>query len=313
MSDYSDYLLSYLPPSRITTLSCGHVIPPSNLLACPVSTGPSGAPFDFTFEKRNAASTIADLGAALLSFVACIPDGVVVFFPSYAYLDRCINVWRRTAAPESQAKNMFDALAAVKPVFHESKSKAAATPARTTTTSSSAPPAPAPDANKNSTTDTVLAAYTTAVTTGGGRGALLLAVVGGSLSEGINFSDGLGRGVAVVGLPFPPAHSAEWKARMGHVARKVREKGGSAEAGKAAAREFYENACMRAVNQCVGRAIRHRGDYAAILLVDRRYEGERIRRKLPGWIRGSLRGGMGVEGVGRELGKFFGGREGRTG
>jgi len=38
-----------------------------------------------------------------------------------------------------------------------------------------------------------------------------------------------------------------------------------------AGRQYYEDLCMKAVNQCVGRAIRHRGDYAAIVLVDARY------------------------------------------
>ncbi|KAL0257637.1 ATP-dependent DNA helicase chl1 [Diplodia seriata] len=327
MSDYSEHLLSYLPPSRIMTLSCGHVIPPSNLLAWPVTTGPSGAPFDFTYSKRNTEATIVDLGAALLTFIRNIPDGVVIFFPSYAYLDRCLEVWRRAAPPppssssssnpktHGQARTIYDALASVKPVFHEHKSKATNS---TTTPSPSAKqaaaPATAPTTTQPSTaTETVLSAYTHAITTGGlnGRGALLLAVVGGSLSEGINFSDALGRGVGVVGLPFPPAQSAEWRARMGHVARKAREKGKGD--GKQAAREYYENACMRAVNQCVGRAIRHRGDYAAILLVDGRYEREGIRAKLPGWIRASLRRGDGVEAVGRGLEGFFQGRRGGGG
>jgi chromosome transmission fidelity protein 1 len=41
---------------------------------------------------------------------------------------------------------------------------------------------------------------------------------------------------------------------------------------------------MRTVNQCIGRAIRHANDYAAILLLDRRYGTARIRKKLPRWI-----------------------------
>jgi chromosome transmission fidelity protein 1 len=53
MSDYEQHLLSYLDPSQIMTLSCGHVIPPSNLLAIPVSRTLIGAEFDFTFEKRK--------------------------------------------------------------------------------------------------------------------------------------------------------------------------------------------------------------------------------------------------------------------
>lgn len=41
---------------------------------------------------------------------------------------------------------------------------------------------------------------------------------------------------------------------------------------------------MRAVNQSIGRAIRHANDYATILLVDRRFATNRIRSKLPRWI-----------------------------
>ena len=33
-----------------------------------------------------------------------------------------------------------------------------------------------------------------------------------------------------------------------------------------------------------GRAIRHRGDYATILLLDKRYGSAKIKKSLPGWI-----------------------------
>lgn len=103
----------------------------------------------------------------------------------------------------------------------------------------------------------------------------------------------------MVGLPFPNAHSAEWKAKMEHVERvgvqRLKQppsgQGGSqsttsqANVGKVAAREFYENACMRAVNQSIGRAIRHQNDFAVICLLDRRYTTQKnIQTKLPGWI-----------------------------
>merc|ERR1712146_681703 len=48
---------------------------------------------------------------------------------------------------------------------------------------------------------------------------------------------------------------------------------------------YYQSLCMRAVNQSIGRAIRHANDYAAILLVDERYVNDtKIRSLLPAWI-----------------------------
>jgi hypothetical protein len=59
MSDYEQHLLPYLGPAKIKTLSCGHVIPPSNLLAVPVVKASNGTDFDFTFEGRNKESTVS--------------------------------------------------------------------------------------------------------------------------------------------------------------------------------------------------------------------------------------------------------------
>ena len=43
------------------------------------------------------------------------------------------------------------------------------------------------------------------------------------------------------------------------------------EATQTAGREYFEDLCMKAVNQCIGRVIRHRSDWAAIVLVDQRW------------------------------------------
>jgi len=109
----------------------------------------------------------------------------------------------------------------------------------------------------------------------------------------------------MIGLPFPNAQSVEWRAKMQHVENVAYNSfqshpsepktfmGSTLEAQKLAyakstGREFYENACMRSVNQSIGRAIRHRGDFAAIILIDKRYNSKRIQDKLPGWIKEGL-------------------------
>ncbi|KAF2835740.1 ATP-dependent RNA helicase CHL1 [Patellaria atrata CBS 101060] len=284
MEDYTQYLFSYLPRSRLMTLSCGHVIPPANLFVSPVTQGQNGMEFNFTFEKRNIDSTIQQLGNTILQVIKVIPDGVVVFFPSYAYLDKCVTIWKRSTG---SSKSFFQALSDIKPIFLESRRDVSSNSQN----------------SKAMGVDATLGAYSAAIVSSPlpSQGALLLSVIGGSLSEGINFSDSLGRGVLVVGLPFPNRHSAEWCAKSDHIIKRA----ASAAEGKEAAREFYENVCMRAVNQCIGRAIRHKGDYAAIILIDRRYGADRTQRKLPGWIKGSLRKPAKLEDMTRSLDQFF--------
>jgi len=218
-----------------------------------------------------------------------VPDGLVVFFPSYAYLDTAVQCWRKHGL---KGKTIIELVTAEKRMFSEPRSNATR-------------PAPDPTVSKDQkehggTIDEVLAAYTLQVNTG--AGALLLAVIGGSLSEGINFSDRLGRGVVVVGLPFPNPKSPEWKAKLQYVEKR------SQTGERDAAREFLENACMRAVNQSVGRAIRHRNDYAAIFLLDKRYERDSISGKLPGWIKESVSRKNYSEGL-KAVEQFFEGKK----
>ena len=129
-----------------------------------------------------------------------------------------------------------------------------------------------------------------------GQGALLLSVVGGKMSEGINFGDDLGRAVVMVGLPFPNKDSPELKQKIAYLNTTVSVGAGSL---------HYENLCMKAVNQSIGRAIRHKNDYAAMILLDHRYERPNIIGHLPEWIRGQVQIIPKVNDVKRKLSEFF--------
>uniref|UniRef100_A0A0L8I8X1 Helicase ATP-binding domain-containing protein n=1 Tax=Octopus bimaculoides TaxID=37653 RepID=A0A0L8I8X1_OCTBM len=111
-------------------------------------------------------------------------------------------------------------------------------------------------------------------------GAILFSVVGGKMSEGINFSDDLGRCVMLVGMPYPNINSPELKEKMEYLNANYQ----CGPDGKTAGQIHYENLCMKAVNQSIGRAIRHQNDYATVLLLDRRYQRPSVAAKLPGWI-----------------------------
>lgn len=270
MDDYVRHLFAYVDPARLKTFSCGHIIPKENLIALSVAKGPGGIDFDFTYEKRNSPAMIEALGSCILQLSKIIPDGLVVFFSSYGYLEKVVLGWQMKSS--GAVKPVWDRLLETKPIFRESKATTGI--------------------------DDVLDQYSQAIAKG--HGGLLLSVIGGKMSEGINFSDALGRGVVVVGLPFPNIQGAQWKAKLEYIEQSTTKRTGSRDEGKAAAREFYENACMRAVNQSIGRAIRHKGDYASILLLDRRYRTPRIEGKLPAWIRQGLVKG-GADGLGQML------------
>jgi len=120
--------------------------------------------------------------------------------------------------------------------------------------------------------------------------------MGGKMSEGINFCDDLARGVIVVGMPYGNPQDLELKERMAYLDKRGSGGGLGASGGElespsiphtattSPGREYYENLCLRVVNQSIGRSIRHVGDHAVILLLDQRYSQPHIRAKLPGWM-----------------------------
>ncbi|GMH15966.1 hypothetical protein Nepgr_017807 [Nepenthes gracilis] len=303
-------LFPWLPPDKFRFFSCSHIVPSESILPIAVSTGPSGLSFDFSYSSRNMPKMMEELGLLLCNIVTVIPEGIVVFFSSFDYEAKIYDAWKVSGILQRVMKKKI--------VYREPRS--------------------------NADVEAVLKEYKETIDRFSNwnfkegqtsqNGAVLLAVVGGKISEGINFSDGMGRCIVMVGLPYPNPSDIELAERIKHIEGLDDTYSGSnfwvpvnnyhdngeVQAGfntlrrcKRRGKEYYENLCMKAVNQSIGRAIRHINDYAAILLVDSRYQSDPSRRssshpvnKLPQWIRDHLVSTTANYGeVHRQLNLFF--------
>ncbi|XP_058046175.1 ATP-dependent DNA helicase DDX11 [Ahaetulla prasina] len=253
VADFRQQLLlgAGVDADRIEEFSCGHVIPPDNILPVILCCGPSNQLLEFTYEKRGLPQLMEETGRILSNLCNVVPGGVVCFFPSYDYEKQVYTHWEKTG--------LLARLATKKKIFQEPK--------------------------KANQVEQVLSEYAKCIkrcnlTDGPMTGALLFSVVGGKMSEGINFSDDLGRCVIMVGMPYPNIKSPELQEKMAYLDKTMPKS-----AGQSSGNLLIENLCMKAVNQSIGRAIRHQRDFASIVLLDHRYTRPTVLNKLPRWIK----------------------------
>lgn len=67
----------------------------------------------------------------------------------------------------------------------------------------------------------IMQAYTAAASEVNKRGSCIVCVIGGKLSEGINFNDDLARGIIIVGLPYPNVYSAFVRFPLAHLLKTI--------------------------------------------------------------------------------------------
>lgn len=98
-----------LPPERLRHFECGHVVPPDQLLAVCVGAGPSGKALNLRHESRGDGAVIDELGQLLLNLAAVVPEGLVVFAPSFGYLEALAGRWQGSGllARLQQRKQLF--------------------------------------------------------------------------------------------------------------------------------------------------------------------------------------------------------------
>lgn len=143
-----------------------------------VTKGSDQVAISSRFEIRNDPSIVRNYGSLLIEFAKITPDGMVVFFPSYLYMESIISMW--------QTMGILDEVWKYKLILVET-----------------------PDAQ-----ETALALETYRTACSNGRGAILLSVARGKVSEGIDFDHHYGRTVLMIGIPFQYTESRILKARL---------------------------------------------------------------------------------------------------
>jgi chromosome transmission fidelity protein 1 len=192
---------------RFTAFSCGHVVSSDRVFLRCLSRGPTGQEFDLRHATRSHPNTMDELGRALKRIVQVVPKGgIVVFVGSYSYEAALVKRWKSQGLWEDLQKDV--------PVFREP--------------------------TKSRDVDRTLTDYSSSAAC---NGALLLSVIGGKMSEGINFADDMARCVIIVGLPYPDMTDPVLKEKMAALDR-------SSSVG-ITGKAYYRNLCMRAVNQSV--------------------------------------------------------------
>ncbi|KAI5806269.1 DNA repair helicase RAD3 [Geopyxis carbonaria] len=143
-----------------------------------VTRGSDQVAISSRFEIRNDPSVVRNYGNILIEFSKITPDGMVVFFPSYLYMESIISMW--------QGMGILDEVWKYKLLLVET-----------------------PDSQE---TSLALETYRTACCNG--RGAVMLCVARGKVSEGIDFDHHYGRTVLCIGVPYQYTESRILKARL---------------------------------------------------------------------------------------------------
>eukprot|EP00899_Mesostigma_viride_P006227 jgi/Mesvir1/15605/Mv03214-RA.2 len=239
-----------------------HVIQPDQVWVGVVCTGPSGHTLNSSFRTRDELEYKQELGNAIVNFARIVPDGLLVFFPSYVVLKSCIDCW------QAEPRKVEGAAAVYAPSIWERISKLKQPVVE-----------PRESALFGQAQEDFLAKLDDPATSG----AVFFAVCRGKVSEGLDFADRAGRAVVVTGIPYAQHVDPKVRLKRAHLEEMAHTypKGSKPLRGD----QWYSQQATRAVNQAIGRVIRHRNDYGAIILADERFAKQSVLGELSLWLR----------------------------
>ncbi|XP_024856143.1 regulator of telomere elongation helicase 1 isoform X3 [Bos taurus] len=246
-----------------------HVINQHQIWVGVIPKGPDGAQLSSAFDRRFSDECLSSLGKVLSNISRVVPHGLLVFFPSYPVMEKSLEFWR--------ARDFTRKLEVRKPLFVEPRSKGGFSE--------------------------VMEAFYARVAAPESSGAIFLAVCRGKASEGLDFADVNGRGVIVTGLPYPPRMDPRVLLKMQFLDEMKAQSGAGGQF--LSGHDWYRQQASRAVNQAIGRVIRHRHDYGAVFLCDHRFAHADTRAQLPSWVRPHVKVYDSFGHVIRDVAQFF--------
>jgi len=232
-----------------------HVIDPSQLFVGALGSF-QGQSLESTYQAQSIDSYKDAVAQVILHSTSTLPRGAgtLVFFPSYSLMEKLLERWRNTNVLDENDQFRDSNLT----VFREPRS--------------------ARDCEQ------MLASYLAEVE-GKISNAVLLCVCRGKVSEGLDFSDDKARLVILVGIPYPALMDTGVKLKKEYQDLKSKRSEPGMPAVETGA-QWYESQAWRAVNQAIGRVIRHKNDWGAILFLDPRFKYPKNKLMLPKWVGG---------------------------
>lgn len=257
-----------------------HVIDQSQVWIGILSKGPQNSTLSSSYHNRNTVGYKEDLGNAIVNFARIVPDGLLVFFPSYSLLNDSIQAWK---APGIGGASVWERIVQYK--------------------------APVIEPREAGMFPAAAADFRAKLDNPSYKGAIFFAVCRGKASEGLDFSDRAGRAVIITGIPYATKIDPKVQIkqsvlndnlRQRHFEKERAKRMQAQHASRHASSEtdnnknnqhgegiyncdeddplsgdaWYVQQAIRAVNQAMGRVIRHKGDFGAIILCDERFKGD---------------------------------------
>ncbi|KAG0459532.1 hypothetical protein HPP92_022660 [Vanilla planifolia] len=236
-----------------------HVVSADQVWVGVVTSGPSGQKLNSSYRYRDSLDYKQELGSTIVNFARIVPDGLLVFFSSYYLMEQCIECWKNMShARSSNCNTIWERICKHKQPVIEPKQSALF--------------------------PNVVEDFRKKLQNKAASGAVFFAVCRGKVSEGLDFADHAGRAVLITGMPFIVRTDPKVRLKREYLddqALSWKKESKEVLTGE----NWYVQQAARAVNQAIGRVIRHRHDFGAIILCDERFALPNYQCQMSYWLR----------------------------